>query len=132
MGRDRGGGGIEMAIVLPLMLVCVFAIAHMSMYYLARQAAMSIAQVAVEGQRGWGAGPGAGQERADRLVTQLPRVLRDPRVRLTCDGVPLTGTCQGEHLTATVTGTAVSVIPGLRHQVSQTATGAVERVTELP
>jgi hypothetical protein len=129
---DRGGGGIEMAIILPLLLACVFAVAHLSLFYLAQQAALSVAQVAVEGQRAWGNQPGAGHDRADRLLAQLPPVLRDPQVRLECDGQPLTGSCDGVRVTAMVTGTAVSIVPGVRHRVSQTASGAVERITELP
>ena len=126
---DRGGGPIELAIMLPLLLMCVFATAHAGMYVLARQAAMSLAQVAVDAERSYGSVPGDGLRRAERFTAQLPSVLRDVRVTLTCDGEPLVGTCDGAHVTATVTGTAVSVIPWLEHRVSRTATGPVERVT---
>jgi len=118
--RDRGGGGIEMAIILPLLLLCVFGIAHLGMYYLARQAALSVAQVAVEGERAWLAEPGAGERRAQRFLDQLPAVLTDPQIQLTNDG---------EQVTATVTGNTVSIIPWLRHGVEQTAAGPVERLT---
>jgi Flp pilus assembly protein TadG len=118
--RDRGGGGIEMAIILPLLLFCVFGIAHLGMYYLARQAALSVAQVAVEGERAWLAEPGAGERRAQRFLDQLPAVLTDPQIQLTNDG---------EQVTATVTGNTVSIIPWLRHSVEQTAAGPVERLT---
>jgi hypothetical protein len=128
-GRDGGAGGVEMAVVLPLLLVCVLAVAHMSLYYLARQAALSTAQVAVAGQRGWDSAPGAGAARAERFAARLPGVLRDPRIILECDGEPLAGACDGRQVSATVSGTAHSVIPWLRHPVSQTATGPVERVT---
>jgi hypothetical protein len=120
-----------MAIVLPLLLACVFTVAHMSLHYLAQQAALSVAQVAVDGERGWSS-QGTGLVRAERLFAQLPPVLRDPQVRLECDGQPLTGPCDGERVTAIVTGSAVNLIPGVRHQVSQTASGAVERLTGLP
>lgn len=128
-GRDRGGGGIELAIVLPLLLVCVLAAAHLSMFFLARQAAMSIAQVAVDAERAWGSRPGDGLRRADRFAARLPGVLGDVRISLTCDGQPLAGRCDGEQVAATVTGTAAGVIPWLDHRVSASAAGAVERVT---
>src|SRR5690606_5770610 len=120
---DGGGGPIELAIMLPLLLMCVFATAHASMYVLARQAAMAIAQVGVD------AGRGDGLRRAERFTALLPSVLRDVSVTLTCDGEPLVGTCDGEQVAATVTGTAVAVIPWLEHRVSRTATGPVERVS---
>ncbi|QSB14927.1 pilus assembly protein [Natronosporangium hydrolyticum] len=118
--RDRGGGGIEMAIILPLLLFCVFAVAHLGMYYLAQQAALSVAQVAVEGERGWLAEPGAGQQRAENFLAQLPEVLTGTQISVTNDG---------EQVTATVTADTVTVIPWLNHTVSQTASAPVERLT---
>lgn len=109
-----------MAIILPLMLVCVFAVAHLGMYYLARQAALSVAQVAVEGERGWLAEPGAGQQRAQDFHDRLPPVLGDPGIQVTNDGT---------HVTATVSGAATSVIPWFTHTVTQTASAPVERIT---
>lgn len=120
-GRDRGGGGIEMAIIMPLMLICVFSVAHLGMYYLANQAALSVAQVAVEGERGYLAEPGAGYDRAENFIGQLPHVLIEPDVQITVTG--------DEHVTATVSATAVSVIPWFEFTVSRSASGPVERVT---
>jgi TadE-like protein len=120
LGDDRGGGGIEMAIILPLLLTSVFAIAHMAMYHLARQAALSVAQVAVEGERSWLAEPGAGYDRAHEFYDGLPAVLGDMDVTITNDG---------EHATATVTGNPVAVIPWFPYTVTQTASAPVERVT---
>jgi hypothetical protein len=118
--RDRGGGGIEMAIIFPLLLFSVFAVAHLSLVYLAQQAALSVAQVAVEGERGWLAEPGAGQQRAQNFIAQLPGVLENPQVQITNDG---------EHVTATVTAGTITVIPWFSHTVSQTASAPVERLT---
>ena len=122
-GRDRGGGPVEMAIVLPLVLVCVFLTAHLCLVYLARQAALSVAQVAVAGERAWGASEGAGAERAQRFLDRLPGVLDNVEIEVTNDG---------EQVTATVTGTATSIVPWFTHTVTQTASGPVERVTEVP
>lgn len=119
--RDRGGGGVEMAIILPLLLTLVFGVAHLGMYYLARQAALSVAQVAVEGERGYLADPGAGQVRAQQFHARLPGVLGNPDIQVSNDG---------EHVTATVTGDPISVIPWLTPvSVTQTASAPVERVT---
>jgi hypothetical protein len=112
-----------MAIMLPLVLVCVFLTAHLGMLFLARQAALSTAQIAVEGERGFGAEPGAGQERAQRFLDQVPGVLNEPQLEITNDG---------EQVTVTVTGSATSIVPWFSHTVTQTASGPVERVTEVP
>jgi len=118
--RDRGGGGIEMAIILPLLLVLVFGVAHLAMLYLARQAALSVAQVAVAGERAYQAEPGDGLVRAHDFHAGLPGVLIDPEVQVSNDG---------ERVEATVSGDAISVIPWLSWSVRQTASGPVERLT---
>lgn len=119
--RDRGGGPIETALVLPLLLILVFGVVHVAMYHLARQAALSAAQVAVAAQQGWGAADGAGQQRAEDYLTRIPAVLRHVE--------PVELSDDGEFVEATVTGTAISVIPWYTSSVSQTARGPVERVT---
>ena len=111
-----------MAIVLPLVLLCVFLTAHLCLVYLARQAALSVAQVAVAGERAWGAPEGAGEARAERFLDRLPGVLDDVTIEVTNDG---------EQVTATVTGNATSIVPWITHTVTQTASGPVERVTEV-
>jgi hypothetical protein len=117
---DRGGGGIEMAIIFPLLLSLVFGVSHLSLHYLAQQAALSVAQVAVEGERSWLAEPGAGRQRAEQFHARLPGVLQDVRIQVSNDG---------QHVTATVTGEPIQVIPWWTTSVSQTASGPVERLT---
>lgn len=118
---DRGGGPIEAALVLPLLLLLVFGVVHIAMYHLARQAALSAAQVAVTTQQGWGAAPGTGAQRAEQYLARIPPVLRGP--------VTIDVHDDGAAVQATVTGTAISVIPWHRHQITQTARGPVERVS---
>jgi hypothetical protein len=120
MDRDRGGGGIELAIILPLLLVLVFGVAHLGVFYLARQAALSVAQVAVEGERGYQAEPGAGLARARSFHAGLPGVLIDPEIQVSNDG---------QSVVATVSGESISVIPWLTWRVTQTASAPVERLT---
>lgn len=109
-----------MAIILPLLLLCVFGVAHLGMYYLAQQAALSVAQVAAEGERAWQAEPGAGLTRAEGFHARLPHVLWDPDIRVSNDG---------EHVVATVRGEAISVLPWVTVTVTQTASAPVERLT---
>lgn len=123
--RDRGGGPIEMAIMLPLLLLSVFLTAHLCVVYLANQAAQSAAQLAVAGERAWGAEPGAGEDRADNFLAQLGGFLDNPQVTVAVSD-------DGEQVTATVTGNATAIVPWYAQSVSRTATGPVERVTEVP
>jgi len=120
---DRGGGPIEFAIVLPLLLTLIFTVAHLGLFFLSRQAALSTAQIAVDGERAYGAPPGSGLERARGFLENAPAWLND--VEITVDN-------DGERVVATVTGTTPTIIPGLTLTVSQTAVGPVERVTEVP
>lgn len=111
--------------MLPVVLGCVFLTAHLCLLYLANQAAMSIAQVAVEGERGWQAEPGSGAQRAERFREQLPTLLTEVTIDVQV-------VSDGQQVTATVTGDAISIIPWFTHRVSQTVSGPVERVTEAP
>lgn len=119
--RDRGGGAIETALVLPLLLMMVFGVVHVAMYHLARQAALSAAQVAVSTERGWGAVEGTGPQRAEDYLAGIPPVLRDVE--------PVEVTRDGDAVEATVTGASISVLPWYTHTVSQTARGPLERVS---
>lgn len=117
---DRGGGPIETALVLPLLLILVFGVVHLAMHHLARQSALSAAQVGVVAQQGWGAADGAGRQRAEGYLERVPRVLRGWDIDVTDDG---------EVVQVTVTGESISVIPWYTHRISGTARGPVERVT---
>lgn len=120
---DRGGGPIEFAIVLPLLLTLIFTVAHLGLFFLGRQAALSTAQIAVDGERAYGAPPGAGLERARAFLENAPAWLNDVEITVENDG---------QQVVATVTGTTPTVVPGLTLTVSQTAVGPVERITEVP
>ena len=120
---DRGGGPIEFAIVLPLLLTLVFTIAHLGLFFLGRQAALSTARIAVDGERAYAAPAGSGLERAERFLANAPAWLNDVEIVVDNDG---------ELVIATVTGTTPTIIPGLTLTVRQTAVGPVERITEIP
>jgi len=109
--------------VLPLLLTLVFTLAHLGLFFLGRQAALSTAQIAVDGERAYGAPAGSGLVRAERFLANAPAWLNDVEIIVDNDG---------EMVTATVTGTTPEIIPGLRMTVQQTAVGPVERITEIP
>ncbi len=116
---DRGSVALEYAIVVPAVLVLIFLCVQVALYSYARSVALTAAEEAVNAQRVYGAPAGAGQARADHVLTAQSDALIGWRVSV------LTG---GGRVRVTVTGRSLSVFPGVSgYQVSQTASGPVER-----
>jgi hypothetical protein len=91
-------------------------------WFLARAVALNAAQVAVSSTRTLnGVSPAAGEAQANSFIADTGGWLVGWNVQV--DEGP-------EQVTVTVTGTVVSVIPGINWSVSQTAQGPVERFTE--
>jgi hypothetical protein len=124
-GRDaeRGANPVELAVVMPAILVLLFASIQAAAWFVARATALNAAQSAVNAQRVHQAPPGAGEARAHAFLTAAGDWLvgwRDPGP----------GCVTGDtEVTCTVTGDSLSVIPGVRFPVRQTAHGTVERWT---
>ena len=96
----------------------------MGAWFLARAVALNAAQVAVSSTRTLnGASPDAGEEQAGAFIADTGGWLVGWDVQVSRDD---------ERVTATVTGSVVSVIPGIDLTVSQTARGPVERFVEEP
>ena len=107
---------------MPAILLLFFASIQTAAVFLARGAALTAAQEAVTAQRLYDAPPGAGVERAETFLGQADDWLVDPQVQ---QG-PGAGVLE---VSFTVTGEALSIIPGFEFSVSQTARGTVERFT---
>jgi hypothetical protein len=119
--RDRGAAPVELAILWPALLVLVFAAVQAATYFTARTVAMTAAQTAVTVERKHTAQQGDGRHAAEAFLDDVGDWLRDPRVsdpHYTGDGVRYT-----------VTGDALSLVPGITWQVSQTAHGTLEQFT---
>ncbi|MFB9547024.1 TadE family protein [Micromonospora sagamiensis] len=120
-GGDRGASPVELAVVMPAVLLLLFGSIQVAAWFLARSTAMHAAQSGVNAQRVHQAPAGAGVERATAFLAAAGDWLADPK--LTCATTATEVTC-------TVTGTSISVVPGVHLTVSQTAHGTVERWTE--
>ncbi len=118
--RDRGASEVELAILWPVILLLVFGAVQAATYFTARTVALSAAQVAVSTQRQYQAPEGAGERRARAFLERSGDWLRGWEVTMTEDGP--------DTVAYTVTGEALSVIPGVTWRVSQTARGTVERL----
>lgn len=119
---DRGSSPVELAILWPVILLLVFGSVQIATYFTARTVALSAAQLAVSAERRYGATPGSGVARAEAFLTASGDWLRDWEV-----GDPVR---TGDAVEVTVTGTALSIVPGVRWRVSQTARGTIEQFTE--
>jgi Flp pilus assembly protein TadG len=117
---DRGEASLQMAIVFPVVLLATVAVVQASMWYYARQIALTAAREGAAAARAYQAGPSDGAARARSV---LARTAGD-----SLRGYSVTATSNGERVSVQVTGTAVSMIPGLSGlRISQSASGTVER-----
>ena len=112
---------MELAILWPAILLLIFGSVQIATYFTARTVALSAAQLAVSQERRYQAVPGSGTDRAEAFLTASGDWLRNWKV-----GEPV---YTGDSVEVTVTGTALSLIPGVEWSVSQTARATVEQFT---
>jgi len=119
---DRGDAAIQMAIVYPVVLLVAIAVIQASMWYYARQIALTAAREGVAAARAYQASPADGAARAREV---LGRTAGD-----SLRSVSVTAGSTGERVRVQVTGTAQSMIPGIAGlTITQSASGPVERWT---
>jgi Flp pilus assembly protein TadG len=122
--RDDGDTSIQMAIVFPFIILLTIAVVQVSMWYHARNIALTAAREGVNAGRGYQASPADG---AARARTTLKRIAGDS---LRAPGVS-TGGSTADTVEVTVSGTAVSMLPGIPGlHVSQSASAAREHWTQ--
>ncbi|MFJ6196708.1 TadE family protein [Micromonospora sp. NPDC092111] len=119
-GTDRGANPVELAVVMPAVLVLLFASVQVAVWFVARSTALNAAQSGVNAQRVLQAPAGAGEARANRFLRTAGDWLVGARTQ--CAATATQVTC-------TVTGRSLTVVPGVRFQVRQTAHGTAERWT---
>jgi Flp pilus assembly protein TadG len=121
--EDRGDTSIQMAIVFPFVLLATLAVIQASMWFYARQIALTAAREGVAAARTYKATPADGAARAQEV---LGRTAGDS---FQGSSVSTAGS-NAERVRIEVSGTALSMIPGIPGlQISQSASGAVERWT---
>ncbi|OKI73984.1 pilus assembly protein TadE [Micromonospora sp. CB01531] len=122
-GAERGANPVELAVVMPAILVLLFASIQVAVWFVARSTALNAAQTGVNAQRALQAPPDAGRNRASTFLRAAGDWLVDWQ-----DPGP-TCTTAATEVTCTVSGRSLSVIPGIHFPVRQTAHGTVERWT---
>jgi Flp pilus assembly protein TadG len=120
---DRGDSSIQMAIVFPFVILLTIAVVQASMWYYARNVALTAAREGVAAARVYESGPGAGVARAQDVLDRVAgNSLLGPTVSTTGSSV--------ERIRIQVSGTAPSLLPGVPGlTITQSASGPVERWT---
>ncbi|MCX5251957.1 pilus assembly protein [Streptomyces sp. NBC_00201] len=120
--EDRGDTSIQMAIIFPFVLLATVAVIQASMWYYARQIALTAAREGLTAARAYDSSPADG---AAQARTVLGRTAGD-----SLRGYSVSASSSGQRVQVQVSGTALSMIPGVSGlQVSQSASGPVERWT---
>ncbi|PWI05144.1 hypothetical protein DIZ27_41185 [Streptomyces sp. NWU339] len=111
-----------MAIVFPFVLLATVAVIQASMWYYARQIALTAAREGATAARSYQSSPAEGAAQAQSV---LERTAGD-----SLRGYSVVASSNGQRVRVEVSGTAMSMIPGVSGlQVTQSASGAVERWT---
>jgi Flp pilus assembly protein TadG len=116
---DYGSSPVELAIVGVGMVVLTFAVVQVGLVFYARSLAHAAATQGVNAARAYGATDEAGPMEARAFLDQTGTGLQDQVI---------TVRRVGSEVTVTVTGTAVSVLPGSTFAVQQSAHGSIEQV----
>ncbi|MEW1648374.1 TadE family protein [Streptomyces sp. NPDC091219] len=120
-GDDRGDASIQMAIVFPFVLLTTIAVIQASLWYYAREIALTAAREGLTAARAYQASPADGTARAQEVLGRSAGdSLRDYGVSASNDG---------QRVRVQVSGTALSLVPGLSLTITQSASGPVERWT---
>ncbi|WTD65115.1 pilus assembly protein [Micromonospora sp. NBC_01638] len=114
---------MELAVMMPLILVLLFASIQVAAVFLARSTALNAAQSGVNAERLYQAGNGAGVNSATRFLRAAGGWL------VGWDKTGPSCVTTDTEVTCTVSGRSLSVVPGVDFAVRQTAHGTVERVT---
>jgi hypothetical protein len=119
---ERGSASMQMVVLLPLLFSIMFLGLQAALFYHARTVAIAAAQ---EGARAAGAETGS---TADGITAAHTFITAAGGADV-LETVTVTGHRSALSASVTVRGTALSVIPGWRPAVAQSATVPVERLT---
>ncbi|MFJ9729425.1 TadE family protein [Streptomyces sp. NPDC101209] len=119
---DRGDTSIQMAIIFPFVLLATLAVIQASLWYYARQIALTAAREGATAARAYPSSPADG---ADQARAVLGRTAGD-----SLSSYSVSASSDGQRVRVQVSGTALSMIPGLAGlHITQSASGPVERWT---
>lgn len=121
--RERGAATLELVVLFPVVLLITFGVIEGALWYHARNVALAAAQEGVRTATGSGGSLPAGVAEAQSFAE---RAGADDVL----SGVTVTSGGGEAQVTITVRGHSLSLFPGWSgHEISQTASGPIERFT---
>ncbi|MGW2027763.1 TadE family protein [Streptomyces decoyicus] len=120
--QDRGDASVQMALVMPAVLLLTLAVVQAGLWLVARGIALTAAREGVSAARTYQAGPGAGTDRARTVLNHTAGDL--------LQATSVNSSSTGERVHVEVSGRTLSLIPGVAGlQITQSANGTAERFT---
>lgn len=120
-GRDEGVATVEASILMPLVMLLVLLAIQIGLMEHARQSVIAAAQAGGQDAASVGGTVDTGKAEAEAFLARVSgNELHDTAVQVSTTG---------ETVTVEVTGSVVSLFPGLRPQVTGTVQVPVERLT---
>ena len=122
LSGERGAASVELAVTFPVVLLLVMTLIQAALWFYARSVALGAAQEGARDGRVQPVSTARAQSAAEDFLDQTAQDLLTGR-DVTVSGSPAS-------IAVTVTGTSLSLFPGLSGwSVTQTAVGPVERPT---
>ncbi|MER8160043.1 TadE/TadG family type IV pilus assembly protein [Streptomyces sp. NPDC094472] len=118
---DRGAATVELAVLVPVVLVLALTAIQVGFYYHARKVAQSAARQGVEAGRQLGADEGDGVTQAQQFLSKYGNSVRGAQVS--------SAGSNADQVRITVTGSVATLVPGLELDLTQSAEAPIERWT---
>jgi len=116
---DRGGATVELVIAVPVLMLMILFIVQAAVWMHATHVAQAAATRALDAGAAYGGSAAQGQSAGNQTLAALGSgVLKDPQVTVTRTATDVR---------VDITGTAATVVPGIRWRVHATAAGPAER-----
>ncbi len=120
LAGERGAASVELAVVFPVVLLLVMTLIQAALWFYARSVALGAAQEGAREGRVQPASMARAETAAESFLDQTAADL--------ISGGTVTVTGSAASIEVTVTGTSISLLPGLSGwAVAQTAVGPIER-----
>lgn len=117
---DRGSSPVEFAVIALPMILLTFAVVQTGLVFFAQSIALGAATQGVNAARGYRATAATGEARATSFLSAAGAGLENEQVVVTRTAT---------EARVTVTGRAITVLPGFSWTITKSAHGPVERPT---